>query len=251
MSTEKLLKGKICLITGSNKGIGKAIVEKFAEHGAIVFANARIENSLDQLSEELSAKYDTQVIPVYFDVTDHQKSKDAIIKIKKEFRTLDVLVNNAGKVSYEVLGMVNFTELREMFEVNVVASINLMQLASKLMMRQKSGSIINISSLVGEKGTNGQLGYSATKGAVIALTKSASKDLAKYNIRVNTVAPGMIETERFQKVMEENFQNKVHDIGLGRLGSPEDVADACVFLGADLSSYITGQVLGVEGSLKV
>ena len=164
MGTEKLLKGKISLITGSNKGIGKAIVEKFAEQGAIVLANARSENSLDEFAKELSAKYATQVIPVYFDVTDHQKCKDAIIKLKKEFKTLDILVNNAGKVSYEILGMVNFTELREMFEVNVVASINLMQLASKLMIRQKSGSIINISSLVGDKGTNGQLAYSALKG---------------------------------------------------------------------------------------
>jgi 3-oxoacyl-[acyl-carrier protein] reductase len=251
MNAERLLENKVCLVTGCNKGIGKAIVKKFAQQGAIVFAIARSENSLDELCKELSARYSTQVISLYFDITDHQKCKEAIIKIKKEFRTLDILVNNAGKVSYEILGMVNFTELREMFEVNVVASINLMQLASKLMMRQNSGSIINISSLVGEKGTKGQLGYSATKGAVIALTKSASKDLAKYNIRVNTLAPGMIETERFQKIMEENFQDKVKDIGFGRLGQASEVADACVFLGSDSSGYITGQVIGIDGSLKI
>lgn len=251
MNSVKLLQDKVCIVTGSNKGIGQAIVEKFAAHGAIVFANARQENSLDDFAEKMSEKYNTTVIPIYFDVTDYEETKKAILEVKKKYKSLDVLVNNAGKVSYEVLGMVDLSVLRETFETNVVATVNLMQLATKLMMRQRSGSIINISSLVGDKGTKGQLGYSATKGAVIALTKSASKDLAKYNIRVNSIAPGMIETERFQKVMQESFQEKINDIGFQRLGKPSEVAGVTVFLASDLSTYVTGQVIGVDGSLKL
>jgi len=251
MIPRRLLENKVCLVTGSNKGIGRAIVEKFASEGAIIYANAREEDSLKELSEELFQKYNATVIPVYFDVTDHVSAKEVIIKIKKENKTLDILVNNAGKVSYEMLGMVNFAELREILEVNVIAPINLMQLASKLMVKQSGGSIINISSMVGEKGTKGQLGYSASKGAVIAMTKSAAKDLAKFNIRVNTIAPGMIATERFQQVLSEKFNEKIKDIGFGRLGNPDEIADACVFLGGNSSGYITGQVIGIDGSLKL
>lgn len=246
----ELLRGKICLVTGSSRGIGEAIVKGMVINGATVYANAREEGSLKQLAKELKSS-PGKVVPLYFDVTNFDQVKNAIVAIKKESGSLDVLVNNAGMVSYEVLGMVDFDHFRKMLEVNVVAVINLMQYAAKLMKRQKSGSIINISSIVGEHGSKGQLSYSASKGAVASLTKSASKDLASSNIRVNAIAPGMIATERLKNAMDGKFEDKLNDIGMGRLGFPEEVADVCVFLASDLSSYITGQIIQLEGSLKL
>jgi 3-oxoacyl-[acyl-carrier protein] reductase len=143
--------------------------------------------------------------------------------------------------------MIQVESLRNMFEVNVVAMIQLIQIVSRLMSRQKKGSIINISSIVGVKGVKGQLAYSASKGAVISLTMSAAKELASQNIRVNALAPGLVDTERFHEVFEKNFAERLSDIGLGRLAKPDDIANACVFLGSDLSEYISGQILGVDG----
>ena len=247
MANSRLLDKKVCLITGSARGIGKAIASRFAEEGAIVYANARIAGSIDDWAKECSDKNETQVIPVYFDVTDYVTVKQVIMQINREQQHLDVLVNNAGVVSYELLGMIQPDNLRNMFEVNVVAMIQLIQLASRLMSRQKRGSIINISSIVGVNGVKGQLAYSATKGAVVSLTKSAAKELAPQNIRVNAIAPGMIGTERLSAVLEKNFSERISDIGLGRLGKPEEIANACLFLGSDLSEYISGQILGVDG----
>lgn len=248
MSNSRLLAGKVCLITGCNRGIGKAIVERFAEEGAIVYANSRKEGSLDEWANECASIHKTEVIPVYFDVTDASASKKAILDIKSNHQKLDVLVNNAGMVTYELLSMINFDSLRTMFEVNVIATIQLIQIASRIMARQNSGSIINMASIVGVQGVKGQLAYSATKGAVISLTKSAAKELAPSNIRVNAIAPGMVGTDRLLAVFEKSFKERLSDIGMGRLAKPEEIANACVFLGSDLSEYISGQILGVDGS---
>lgn len=247
----KLLKNKVCLVTGASRGIGKAIAEKFAEHRAIVIANAREQGSIDDWAAELSKKYNTEIKPFYFDVRETDEVKKVIMDIKKKYKRLDVLVNNAGVVTYEMLGFVNTDKLREMFEVNVVSPLQLMQLATRLMGRQENGSIINISSLVGVKGVRGQLAYSVTKGAINTLTLSASKELASKQIRVNAVAPGMIATNRLKNVMSEKFQDKIDDIGFERLGKPVEVADVCLFLASDLSTYVTGQIIGVEGSLNI
>lgn len=243
-----ILEGKICLVTGTNRGIGKAIVERYAEEGAIVYANARQEGSLDEWAKECSEKYNTTVIPIYFDITNAAACKDAILKIKSDHGRIDVLVNNAGMVTYELLPMIDFDKLRTMFEINVIAMIQLVQLASRVMSRQKSGSIINMASIVGTQGVKGQLGYSATKGAVISLTKSAAKELIEHNIRVNAIAPGMVGTDRFNEVFEKSFKDKINNIGIGRLATPNEIADVCVFLGSDLSTYVTGQIIGVDGS---
>lgn len=249
--SENILAGKVCLVTGATKGIGKSIVESFVKHGATVYANAREEGSITGMADEYSAAHPGKCIPVYFDVTDAAGSKNAVMQIKKEQGKLDILVNNAGMVTYELLPMIDFEKLRDMFEVNVIAGIRLMQLASKLMSRQKSGSIINIASLVGSQGAAGQLAYSATKGAVIAATKSAAKEMANNNIRVNAIAPGMVATERFKAVFEEKFKDRLDSIGFKRLAEPYEVADACVYFASDLSTYVTGQVLEVEGSTSI
>lgn len=248
MEGAKLLSGKVCLVTGAGKGIGRAIAERYAQEGAIVYANARSEGSIDEWAAECAEKFGTEVLPLYFDVTDANAAKNAIMQIKKEHQKLDVLVNNAGVVTYELLSMINFDSLREMLDVNVIATIQLTQLASRLMSRQKSGSIINMSSIVGVKGVQGQLAYAATKGAVNAITLSAAKELAPLNIRVNAVAPGMVGTERLLEVFEKSFKERLSDIGMGRLAKPEEVADTFVYLASDLSSYVSGQIIGVDGS---
>jgi 3-oxoacyl-[acyl-carrier protein] reductase len=249
MSSGKLLEKKVCLITGTSSGIGRNVAERFAEEGAIVYANSRKPGSIDEWADDCSLRNKTSVFPAYFDVTDYSAMKQAVLRIVKEQQRIDVLVNNAGVVTYELLGMIQLEKLRNMFEVNVIAMIQLIQLISRIMSRQKNGSIINISSIVGVKGVKGQLAYSATKGAVISLTKSAAKELSSQNVRVNAIAPGMIDTERFSAVFEKSFKEKISDIGMGRLGKPADVANACIFLGSDLSEYVSGQVLGVDGCI--
>ncbi|MBN1639334.1 MAG: SDR family oxidoreductase [Ignavibacteriales bacterium] len=247
MQKNRLLENKICLITGTSSGIGKSTAERFAEEGAIVYANSLNDFNIDVWASQYSEKFETKIIPLYFDVTDYQAVKNAVIRIKKEQNKIDVLVNNAGIVTYEFLQLIDLNKTKEMFDINVMAVINLIQLVTKLMIRHNSGSIINISSIVGDKGVSGQLAYSASKGAVIAITKSAAKELAKNNIRVNSIAPGMVATERLKKIMESSFKEKIENIGMGRLAEPEEIADACVFLASDLSSYISGQIIGVDG----
>lgn len=242
-----MLQNKVCLITGASKGIGLAIVKKFAENGAIVYANVRNESSLNGELTELQNNFSNIKISC-FDVVAEQEVKNAILDIKKNEGRLDVLVNNAGVVSYELLGLLNLDKLQQMLNVNVIAVIRLIQLASRLMTRQNSGSIINISSIVGVKGVKGQLAYSATKGAVNAITLSASKELAENKIRVNAIAPGMVATERLKTIMDDKFSDRVNDIGFKRLAEPEEIADTCLYLASDLSKYVTGQIIGVDGS---
>lgn len=245
--SHNLLNDKVVLITGATKGIGKAIAEHFAKEGAIIYANARKQGIIDEWAEELARKYHTRIIPLYFDVTDKELAKQAIMRIKKECGKLDVLINNAGITSNQLLGSITRDTMQELFEVNVFAVIEMMQLATKLMMRNKSGSIINISSIVGQRGNKGQLAYSATKGAVISLTKSAAKELAEYNIRVNSIAPGLTDTDAMREVELDNLETRISNIPMGRLGHPDDIAKACLFLASDLSLYISGEVIGVNG----
>jgi 3-oxoacyl-[acyl-carrier protein] reductase len=245
-----MLENKVCLITGASKGIGKAVLEVFADNNAIIYANARNEGDLDDVLKVFE-NAQVEIIPVYFDVTDFDAIKSCILQIKKRHKRLDVLVNNAGMVTYEILGMINFDKFREMLEVNLVAPIFLMQMATKLMLRQSSGSIINITSKVGVEGVKGQLSYSATKGGLNSATLSAAKELSSKNVRVNAVAPGMIGSDRLKNVMENKFKEKLNDIGFGRLGTPEEVAKACLFLASDHSSYMTGQIIEVDGDLKL
>ena len=246
-----LLEGKVCLVTGTNRGIGAEILERFAQEKAIVYANARKEGSLNEIAEHLQRKYGTLSEPVYFDIRDNKAIKETIMRIKKEQGSLDVLVNNAAVMKDAVIGMATQELMQETFEVNVFAMMQLIQLAVKMMKRQRRGSIINFSSMVGVNGNPGQLVYSASKGAVIALTKTAAKELAEFNIRVNAVAPGIIDTELHKDVKPELMGKRLENVGMGRMGRAEEVADACVFLASDLSGYITGQVLGVDGSAVI
>lgn len=247
METSKRLNNKVCFITGGSRGIGRAIAEDFAKHGAVVYVNARSEGSIDQWAVECSNNNNTEVIPIYFDITNYAEAKKAIMRIKKEKGKIDVLVNNAGIGYNDLIGMISLEKVKELFDVNVFALINLLQLAARLMTRNKSGSIINISSNVGLKGNPGQLAYAGSKGAVIAITKSAAKELAQHNIRVNSVAPGLVDTDMLREADEKKMEDRISRIGMGRLAKPIEIAEACTFLASDQSAYISGQVISVDG----
>lgn len=248
MDGHGMLKDKVCLVTGTSRGIGQKIAEKFAGEGGIVYANARSEGCLEEWAKQITAQATGQIIPIYFDMTKSEEIRQAVMWLKKEQGRIDVLVNNAGMIVNEVLGMISIDKMREMFEVNVFGLMALTQLIStRFMMKQKSGSIVNIASVVGVEGSRGQIAYSASKGAVIALTKSMAKELAPHNVRVNAVAPGMTSTDRLNVAIKDVYKDNIPPIGMGRLGTPENVADACLHFASEQSSYTTGQVLVVGG----
>lgn len=247
-----VLRNKVCLVTGTSKGIGKQTAELFAYEGGIVYASARSEGSLDVWAEEVSNNCIGIIKPIYFDVTDSISIKNSISRIKKEYGKLDVLVNNAGLVTNELLGMISINKMRQMFDVNVFGLMEISQMvATKLMRPNKNGSIINIASVVGVEGCKGQVAYSASKGAVISITKSMAKELAQENIRVNAVAPGVVNTERLRVTIKEKYKGEIPQIGMGRLAEPSEIADACLYFASDLSTYTTGQVLTVDGEMML
>jgi 3-oxoacyl-[acyl-carrier protein] reductase len=241
---EKFLENKVCIITGAAQGIGKEIARHFAEDGAIVYACDRQEFMSD----------DERIHPLVFDITDAAAVKTSMMQVFKEAGRIDVLVNNAGVVFNRKIGMITRDETELMFRINVIAVLELIQLVSRLMARNGGGSIVNIASVTAVLGSPGQVAYSATKGAIIALTKSAAKELAPQGIRVNAVAPGIVKTERFAELYEANgekIDERISRIALGRLGTPEDIANACAFLASDRASYISGHILGVDGCASI
>lgn len=244
MCNFKSLEGKVAIVTGSNRGIGKSVMSALANHGAEVYAVARQDGSLSFCNDE------SNIHPCYFDVTDKSAIKELVLRIKNEQGHIDILVNNAGVMEDALIGMVTDTQIETTFAVNVIAPMHFIQYVSKLMLRQKSGSIINMASIMGISGNSAQMVYSASKGAVIAMTKAAAKELSSNGIRVNAVAPGVIKTDLLKDVPHEKMSGFLSRIAAGRLGTPEDVANAVLFLASDESAYISGQVLGVDGMMS-
>lgn len=239
-----LLQDKVCIITGAAQGIGRQIARQFADDGAIVYACDRQDFTSDN----------DRIRPIVMDVTDAGSVKVAFMQIYKAEGRIDCLVNNAGIVYNRKIGMIVREETERMFLVNVIAVLEMIQLVSRLMARNGGGSIVNIASVTAVLGSPGQVAYSATKGAIISMTKSAAKELAPQGIRVNAVAPGIVKTERFAELYEANGEKidaRIQRIALGRLGTPEDIANACAFLASDRASYISGQVLGVDGCASI
>jgi 3-oxoacyl-[acyl-carrier protein] reductase len=247
---ERLLENKICIVTGAAQGIGREIAKRFAADGAVVYACDRQELSEAKIKE----LEEQQIHYLSFDLTDAAAVKQAMMQIFKAEGRIDVLVNNAGVVFNRKIGMIVREETELMFRINVIAVIELIQLVSRLMARNGGGSIVNIASVTAVLGSPGQVAYSATKGAIISLTKSAAKELAAQGIRVNAVAPGIVKTERFAELYEANgekIDERISRIALGRLGTPEDIANACSFLASDRASYISGQIVGVDGCAAI
>lgn len=240
-----MLTGKVCIITGSAKGIGKEIAVLFAEEGAEVIINDIKEDFVDWIVEH---ELKDHLHSYCFDISDSSSVRKNIIAIKKQFGHIDVLVNNAGVEFNELIGMISRENMEKMFNVNVFGTIEMIQTVSRVMERNENGgSIINISSMVGIRGNKGQLVYSATKGAVIALTKSAAKELAAKKIRVNSIAPGITQTSMMEQADFEKIQGRINNICMGRIAQPRDIAGGCLLLACDYAGYISGQVLPVDG----
>ncbi len=250
----RLLENKVCLITGAGRGIGRAIAERFASDGAVVYVNDLTPGDMESWAAECASRNSTKVVPICFDVTDNSALKNGLMSVYKAEGRIDCVVNNAAIISNRKLGMIAKSDMERMFSVNVLAVIDMIQTASRLMARGGGGCFVNIASITGVVGSPGQVAYSATKGAVISLTKSAAKELASQHIRVNAVAPGIVRTERFDELYLSDggkIDSRIEKIALGRLGTPEDVADACSFLASDRASYISGQILGVDGCATI
>lgn len=244
-----ILKDKICVVTGAAQGIGNAIARNMLAEGATVYGCDLREGSMAAMEEENPAFH-----ALYFDVSDAAAAKAAMMGVKKEQGRIDVLVNNAGVVFNKKIGMIVREETELMFRINVIAVIELTQLVSRIMARTGGGSIVNIASVTAVLGSAGQSAYSATKGAIISFTKSAAKELAPQGVRINAVAPGIVKTERFEELYEasgDKIDARIGRIALGRLGLPEDIARACSFLASDNASYISGQILGVDGCASI
>lgn len=243
-----MLSGKVCIITGGSRGIGKAIAQCFAQNGAIVYATATKSGSVETWSDKFNEGIKGEVRSLYFDISDEKAVRDAVLQIKKSCGHIDGLVNNAGIEFNELIGMISYNNMEKMFSVNVYGTINMIQIVSRIMGHQKNGgSMVNITSMTALRGNRGQLVYSATKGAVISLTKSAAKELAEKKIRVNAIAPGLTNTDMIKQADPGKLQSRINNICMGRLAEPEDIAKACLFMISDLSIYVSGQVLAVDG----
>jgi 3-oxoacyl-[acyl-carrier protein] reductase len=249
--TFRMLEGKVALITGASRGIGRAISECFAKEGATLLLNGRNEESLQSFANELQERFGGRVETVAFDVSDYEAIKRGYRKIFSLSKQLDILVNNAGVLDDALIGMVTHEQIEKTFGINTFGTLYMAQYASRMMQKRKQGSIINISSIVGVYGNEGQAVYSGSKSAVIGITRSLAKELAPSQIRVNAIAPGFIDTDMTLSLPKEKYQERMNSIKMGRIGKPEDVANTALFLASDLSEYVTGQVIGVDGGMLI
>ncbi|URM33470.1 SDR family oxidoreductase [Cytobacillus firmus] len=246
-----LVKDKVVFITGASRGIGQAAAKVFAQHGAQLILHSREKAGLDE-TLELVAEYNLiEPLVVSYNVMDTVKIKESFHTIRKEKGRLDVLINNAGIMEEAMLGMIREEMVETTMVTNLSSVLYHMQYASRLMMKQKVGSIINLSSIIGVNGSQGNAVYAASKAGVIGATKSVSKELAPHNIRVNAVAPGFIDTDLTGHYKDERLHKVLNSIGMKRIGNPEEVASVLLFLASDLSSYVTGQVIGADGGMVI
>ncbi|TDE51285.1 SDR family NAD(P)-dependent oxidoreductase [Flavobacterium sp. GT3P67] len=245
-----IVENKIVLITGASKGIGKAIAELFAKEGARLVLTGRDVDGLNKLKNSLPIHAEEH-LTYEMDVTKIASIKKVFDSLNSQKIFIDCLVNNAGIMKDATLQMIKPEIIEEIYSTNVYGTILPSQFALKPLIRKRGGSIINVSSIIGTNGNLGQSIYGSSKAAIIGLTKSLSKELSGLNIRVNAIAPGFIDTDMTKGMDEKFYEKNLKSIGMRRLGQPEDVAKVALFLASDLSSYVTGQIIGVDGGMII
>jgi 3-oxoacyl-[acyl-carrier protein] reductase len=245
----KLLEGKTAIITGASRGIGRGIAEVFAKHGAnVAFTYSSSAEAAKILEDELT-KLGVKAKGYKSNAADFNESQKLVDDVIETFGTVDILINNAGITKDNLLMRISEEDFDQVINVNLKSVFNMTKAVQKIMLKNRAGSIINMSSVVGVKGNAGQTNYAASKAGVIGFTKSVALELGSRNIRCNAIAPGFIETEMTAKLNEDVVQGWRDSIPLRRGGTPDDVANACIFLASDLSAYVTGQVMNVDGGM--
>ena len=246
-----LLKNKTAVITGCSRGIGIEILKTFSKNGADIFACVRnIDDKFILLIDEIKKQYKNKIIPLEIDLSDQEKVKNCAKRILESNEPVDILVNNAGTITTSLFQMTSSNKLKELFEINFFSQSTFTQYLVKSMIKNKKGNIINISSSSAIDGDQGRSAYAASKAALITQSKVLSRELGKYNIRVNIVAPGLTETEMMtQNHSKDLIDETIKKISLNRTGKPAEIANVVLFLSCNLSSYITGQVLRVDGGM--
>jgi 3-oxoacyl-[acyl-carrier protein] reductase len=247
-----LLKNKNAVITGCAKGIGKSILSVFAENGANLWACVRKpDEEFEKYIRTLSSEYNVKITPIYFDLADREQIKTGMKTIMSSKENVDILVNNAGVTYNALFQMTSMDKMIEIFNINYFSQMLITQYIAKIMVKQRRGSIINISSTAALDGNPGRSVYGASKAALLSSTKTISKELAEFNIRANTIAPGITETDMVAASMNfDVIQKTIEQTKLKRIGQPSEIAKATLFLASDLSSFITGQVIRVDGGLS-
>lgn len=245
-----LLKGKNAVITGCLRGIGKTTMEVFAENGADIWACCEAKNEeFEAHISNLSIKYNVTIIPIYFDLLDSDEIKVAMKTIINSKKRVDILINIAGMTHNALFSMTTMDKMKQVFEIDFFSQMLVTQYITKAMIKHKIGNVINISSVTAIDGNRGQVAYSAAKAAFIGATKTLAIELADHGIRVNAIAPGVIQTEMTDNLAQEDYQRLISKVNMKRGGLPEEVANVLLFLASDLSSYVTGQVIRVDGGM--
>lgn len=246
-----LLKGKNAVVTGCNRGIGKKILEVFSENGATVFACVRnIDEQFKSFLKELAKKTNNQIIPIQFDLNDETKIKEAANTILASNKPIDILVNNAATIHTAIFQMTSIKKLKEVFEINFFSQTIFTQYILKSMIKNKKGSIVYIASSSASDGNEGRSAYSSSKAAIISQAKVLSRELGTHNIRVNSIAPGLTNTDMMKENHQKEIVNEVVSrTSLRRMGDPKEIADVVLLLSSDLTSYITGQNIRVDGGM--
>jgi 3-oxoacyl-[acyl-carrier protein] reductase len=252
MSDLLSLEGRVAVVTGASRGIGLAVSEALANRGAnLILSGYHSQAALADVALRISERSGVAVDVMLGNVADPETSVALAKMAFSKYRRLDIWVNNAGVLLDGLIGMVSGKDIQETLGINLAGTIHGTQAAARLMQRGKTGSIINVASIIGRFGNTGQLAYGASKAGVIGATLSAAKELAPFGIRVNAIAPGFINTDMVKQLPAEKYDERIQSIAMGRIGEPVDIANAALFLASDLSTYVTGQVLGVDGGMVI
>jgi len=246
-----MLKKKTAVLTGSSRGIGKEILSIFAENSANIIACSRTkDDKYIKFIEDLKKKNNVEIEPYFFDLADTNLVKEKALEIIKKHKKIDILINNAGAIHTALFQMTTLKKFKEIFETNFFSTVQFTQIILKSMMPHKDGSIINISSTSAFDNEDGRSAYSSSKLSLVSLTKTLSKELGKFNIRVNSIAPGLTQTDMaMQNTKKEMIDKTIDDTALKRIGNPRDIANTALFLSSELSTYITGQTIRVDGGM--